>query len=70
MNKKKHSPCSADVADAGTGLAGLYMLHRLRAQVFEVSHDVGGIWYPTGDRPNFYPATVHSSANAIAAVTS
>ena len=68
MNKKKHSPRSADVVVTGAGLAGLHMLHRLWAQVQEASHGVGGIWCRTDDYPNFDLATAH--ATAMPAVTS
>jgi cyclohexanone monooxygenase len=39
-----------DVIIIGAGMAGMYMLHKLRevglsAKVFEAGHDVGGTWY-------------------------
>ena len=43
-------PATVDVVVVGAGFAGMYMLHRLRAQgliarVIEAGTDVGGTWY-------------------------
>ncbi len=43
-------PLDADVVVVGAGFAGLYMLHRLRADGFsaiglEAADDIGGTWY-------------------------
>ena len=52
-DSKVVAPAARDHLDAvivGAGLAGLYMLHRLRglgfsARIFEPGADVGGTWY-------------------------
>jgi cyclohexanone monooxygenase len=53
VSQKPSAPAEADRCDAvvvGAGLAGLYMLYRLRplglsVRVFERGDDVGGVWY-------------------------
>ncbi|WP_083915212.1 flavin-containing monooxygenase [Ilumatobacter nonamiensis] len=49
VNEQNRNP-DVDVVVVGAGVAGLYLLHRLRemglaAQAFETGDDVGGTWY-------------------------
>ena len=44
------APCEVDAVIVGAGLAGLYMLHKLReigisARIYEAGSDVGGTWF-------------------------
>src|SRR3978361_512803 len=51
VSERTHSPhTELDAIVVGAGLAGLYMLHRLRGlglstRVFEAAEGVGGTWY-------------------------
>ena len=54
-----------DVIIIGAGMAGMYMLHKLRevglsARVFEAGHDVGGTWYW-----NRYPGAQCDTASMV-----
>ncbi|MEM9749215.1 MAG: NAD(P)-binding protein, partial [Actinomycetota bacterium] len=50
MSETEQTQIDVDVVVVGAGMAGLYLLHRLRemglsARCVETGHDVGGTWY-------------------------